>query len=280
VAANTIPKTGRRKRKAETTRKPAVVVVSPLSFLLSFFTMTLLSTLAQMLTDQNATLSTAESCTGGLIGHLLTNVPGSSNWYQGGVVSYSNELKMQVLGVKAVTLDRVGAVSEQVAEQMAIGARQAFHTTYAVSVTGIAGPGGSTADKPVGLTYIGVATPALVVVRRYVWQGSREGNKQSSATAALELLHNVLTGATLTQTPAMKSTVVEVRLGEGGSMTPTAFVWQGRTFKITDWGRQKEEGNVLTFLVMTARSKAWELEFDRTSSIWTARELNKGGQLA
>lgn len=242
--------------------------------------MTLLSTLAQLLSDQNATLSTAESCTGGLIGHLLTNVPGSSAWYQGGVVSYSNELKMQVLGVKAATLDRVGAVSEQVAEQMAVGARQAFHTTYALSVTGIAGPGGSTADKPVGLTYIGVATPALVVVRRYVWQGSREGNKQSSANAALELIHNVLTGATVTQTPATKSTVVEVRLSEGGSMTPTAFVWQGRTFKITDWGRQTEKGNVLTFLVMTARSKAWELEFDRTSSIWTARELNRGALLA
>jgi PncC family amidohydrolase len=242
--------------------------------------MTLLSTLAQLLTDQNSTLSTAESCTGGLIGHLLTNVPGSSAWYQGGVVSYSNELKMQVVGVKAATLERVGAVSEQVAEQMAIGARQTFNTTYAISVTGIAGPGGSTVDKPVGLTYIGVASPALVVVRRYVWQGSREGNKQSSANAALELLHSVLTGATVTQTPSNKSTIVEVRLSEDGGMTPTAFVWQGRTLKITDWGRQKEEGSILHFLVMTGRGKAWDLQFDRISGVWSAREISKGPLLA
>lgn len=241
--------------------------------------MTLLPTLAQLLSNQNATLSTAESCTGGLIGHLLTNVSGSSTWYLGGVVSYSNELKMQVLGVKAATLERFGAVSEQVAEAMAAGARHAFNTTYAISVTGIAGPGGATADKPVGLTYIGVATPDLVVVRRFVWQGSREGNKQSSANAALELLHGVLTGETVAPRPANTSTVVEVRLGERGGMIPIAFVWQGRTHKITDWGRQTEQGNILTFLVMTGKSKAWELRFDRTSSVWTARELNRGGQL-
>lgn len=242
--------------------------------------MTLLTTLAQLLTEQNATLSTAESCTGGLIGHLITNVSGSSSWYQGGVVSYSNELKMQVLGVKAATLERVGAVSEAVAEQMAKGAREAFHTTYAISVTGIAGPGGATVDKPVGLTYIGVATAETAVVRRYVWQGSREGNKQSSANAALELLHSVLTGNAAASPVPTKSTVVEVRLGEGGGMIPTAFVWQGRTLKITDWGRQKEEGNILTFLVMTGKSKAWELQLDRAASIWTAREINRGGQLA
>jgi PncC family amidohydrolase len=242
--------------------------------------MSIIFTLADLLITQNATLSTAESCTGGLIGHLLTNVSGSSNWYQGGVISYSNELKMGILGVKAATLERVGAVSEPVAEQMAVGARQAFNTTYAISVTGIAGPGGATADKPVGLTYIGVATPELVVVRRYVWQGSREGNKQSSANAALELLYGVLTGETKPTSPTTKSTIVEVRLGEGGGMIPIAFVWQGRTHKITDWGRQKEEGNILTFLVMTGKSKAWELQFDRTSSIWTAHEINRGGQLA
>lgn len=242
--------------------------------------MTLIFTLARLLSEQNATLSTAESCTGGLIGHLLTNVSGSSHWYQGGVVSYSNELKMQVLGVKAATLERVGAVSESVAEQMATGARQAFNTTYAISVTGIAGPGGATVDKPVGLTYIGVATPESVMVRRYVWQGSREGNKQSSANAALELLHAVLTGATVTSSASTKSTVVEVRLGEGGGMIPTAFVWQGRTLKITDWGRQKEDGTLLTFLVMTGKSKAWELRLDRAAGIWTAREINRGAQLA
>ncbi len=238
-------------------------------------------TLANLLTERNATVSSAESCTGGLIGHLLTNVPGSSEWYPGGVVSYSNEVKMQVLGVKQETLDRVGAVSEEVAIEMAEGARRAFQTDYAVSVTGIAGPGGGTPDKPSGLTYIGVATPnSKTQVRRFVWQGSREGNKQSSADAALELLRDVLEGNATMSSEIGTPVVVEARLGEQGAVTPIAFVWNGRTLKITDWGRRSEEGNRLEFMVMTGSAKTWQLHYDRAAGRWTARELSKEGRLA
>ncbi|MBK9125667.1 MAG: CinA family protein [Chloroflexi bacterium] len=145
------------------------------------------------LTAQGATVTTAESCTGGLIAHRLTNIPGSSAYVLGGVVAYSNAVKHALLGVDEAVLAEHGAVSAPVAEQMARGARQALGATYAVSVTGIAGPGGGTADKPVGLTYIGVAGPDGVTVERHIWAGDREQNKAYSADAALALLLKVMT---------------------------------------------------------------------------------------
>ncbi len=138
-------------------------------------------------------LVTAESCTGGLIGHWLTNVPGSSEYYLGGVVSYSNALKMQLLGVQAATLEKYGAVSEQVAMEMAQGARLRLGGDVALSVTGIAGPGGGSAEKPVGLTFVGVSAPWGESVARFVWAGERVENKKESARAALQLLVEALT---------------------------------------------------------------------------------------
>ncbi|GIK27051.1 MAG: CinA family protein [Chloroflexi bacterium] len=145
------------------------------------------------LTAQGASVATAESCTGGLIAHRLTNIPGSSAYVLGGVVAYSNAAKHALLGVDEAVLAEHGAVSAPVAEQMARGAQLAFGATYAVSVTGIAGPGGGSADKPVGLTYIGVAGPAGVTVERHIWAGDREQNKAHSADAALALLLKVMT---------------------------------------------------------------------------------------
>lgn len=135
------------------------------------------------------TVSTAESCTGGLIAHRLTNIAGSSAYVLGGVVAYHNDAKLRLLDVPPDVLMAHGAVSEPVAAQMALGARALFATTYALSVTGIAGPGGGSAEKPVGLTFIGLAGPdGLLVVERHVWPYDREGNKQASADAALRLL--------------------------------------------------------------------------------------------
>ena len=111
--------------------------------------------LGEMLTRRNLTLVTAESCTGGLIGHALTDVAGSSVYFLGGIIAYSNEAKMNLLHVPEQTLIDYGAVSEQVVLAMASGAREVFRADLAVSVTGIAGPGGGTDEKPVGLTYIG-----------------------------------------------------------------------------------------------------------------------------
>jgi PncC family amidohydrolase len=134
------------------------------------------------------TLATAESCTGGLVSHVLTEVPGSSAYFLGGVVSYSDQAKAALLGVPETTLARYGAVSAQVARAMAIGARSRVGADLAVAVTGIAGPDGGTPDKPVGLTFLALAAPHGARLERYVWSGGRAANKRSSAQAALRLV--------------------------------------------------------------------------------------------
>jgi PncC family amidohydrolase len=134
------------------------------------------------------TLATAESCTGGYIAKSITDVAGSSGYFRGGVVSYSNEVKMRLLGVPADQLAAHGAVSAQVARSMAVGALAATGADLAVAVTGISGPSGGSAAKPVGLTYVAVADSAGVEVRRFTWQGDRAANREATARAAVELL--------------------------------------------------------------------------------------------
>ena len=145
-----------------------------------------------LLRSHGLTLSVAESCTGGLLSHRLTNVPGSSDYFIGGVVAYSYDAKERVLAVRHDTLYDHGAVSEQTALEMARGARRLFHTDVALSITGISGPGGGLPDKPVGLTYIALSARDREVCRRFVWDGDREGNKARSAQAALEMLAGYL----------------------------------------------------------------------------------------
>jgi PncC family amidohydrolase len=137
---------------------------------------------------RGVTVAVAESCTGGLVADAITDVAGSSGYFMGSVVSYSNEAKEQLLGVPDAILTAHGAVSAQVARAMAEGARDRFGTLVAASVTGIAGPDGGTAAKPVGLTYVAVADADGVDVRRHLWSGDRVANKVSSAAAVLELL--------------------------------------------------------------------------------------------
>jgi PncC family amidohydrolase len=144
--------------------------------------------IAAAIGDQGVRIGTAESCTGGLVAHALTEIAGSSAWFSGGVVAYADEVKRTALGVPAETLAAHGAVSAQVAVAMADGIRRALDAGLAVSVTGIAGPGGGSAAKPVGLTYVAVADGRGHEVRRYVWSGDRSENKRASAAAALELL--------------------------------------------------------------------------------------------
>lgn len=149
---------------------------------------TLEAQIGQFLKKRQATLAVAESCTGGLISHRITDIAGSSEYMLGGIVAYSNAAKMQFLGVQEATLIAHGAVSEPTALEMAQGAQRIFSCDFALSVTGIAGPGGGTDEKPVGLTYIGLATPQHVTVQRFVWTGDRVQNKLSSASAALTIL--------------------------------------------------------------------------------------------
>lgn len=147
----------------------------------------------QLLTERDLTISTAESCTGGLIAHLLTNISGSSGYVTGGLVAYSNAIKANVLNVRESTLVAHGAVSGHVAAEMAQNCRAFFNTDYALSITGIAGPGGGTAEKPVGLTYIGLSGPdGLLVIQRHIWHGDRESNKRASADAALQMLIDMI----------------------------------------------------------------------------------------
>jgi PncC family amidohydrolase len=133
-------------------------------------------------------VATVESCTGGLVGHLITEIPGSSAWFVGGFVTYSDELKREIVGVPHDVLAAHGAVSAQAAMAMATGGRGRTGADLAVSVTGIAGPDGGTPAKPVGLTYVAVADGTGVAVRRHVWDGDRSDNKRRSAAAALQLL--------------------------------------------------------------------------------------------
>lgn len=134
------------------------------------------------------TVATAESCTGGLVAHLLTEIAGASGYLRGGMVAYANDVKETSLGVPRAVLDAHGAVSAQAARAMAEGARDRLGATLGVAVTGIAGPEGGTPDKPVGLTYVAVAGLGPTDVRRHVWTGDRRANKQASARAALELV--------------------------------------------------------------------------------------------
>ncbi len=138
--------------------------------------------------ERGLTLGTAESCTGGLVAHLLTEVPGASSVVRGGVIAYADDVKGDMLAVPADVLAAHGAVSAQVAMAMAGGVRRSVGCDIGVSVTGIAGPGGGTPAKPVGLVYVAVDGPGGAQVERHLWAGDRTANKRDSAGAALALV--------------------------------------------------------------------------------------------
>jgi nicotinamide-nucleotide amidase len=148
--------------------------------------------IGEALAREKATLATAESCTGGLVAQMVTSVPGSSAYFDRGFVTYTNEAKHDLLGVPEPIFAEHGAVSEPCARAMAEGARARARTTYALAITGIAGPGGGTPDKPVGLVYIALATPAETIVRRIQWTGQREQVRAISAMVALDMLRRSL----------------------------------------------------------------------------------------
>ena len=148
--------------------------------------------------ERSCALALAESCTGGLIAKLITDVPGSSAAFYGGVVSYANEAKQHLLGVSAETLKKFGAVSAECAREMLDGAAEKFSADCAISVTGIAGPDGGTAEKPVGLVFIGVKCFDQVLVKEYRFRGSRGQVRERTAAVALNTLRRMLLGERLT----------------------------------------------------------------------------------
>ena len=144
------------------------------------------------LSEAGLTLAVAESCTGGLIGHRITDVAGSSEYFLGGVIAYAYEAKERLLNVRHGTLYEFGAVSEQTASEMARGARRVLGADIGIAVTGIAGPGGGLPDKPVGTTWVSVSTRDGEWTQHHVWDGNRDENKTASVDATLELLLKVL----------------------------------------------------------------------------------------
>jgi PncC family amidohydrolase len=144
--------------------------------------------LGQLLRAHGMRLATAESCTGGLLADRITDIPGSSDYFLGGFVSYAYEAKVASLGVSWDTLHKYGAVSRETVLEMARGARSALGSDIAISVSGIAGPSGGLPEKPVGTTWIGMTTPTGEQAQEYYWNGDRRENKQLSAEAALKMV--------------------------------------------------------------------------------------------
>ena len=151
--------------------------------------------IVKILKNKGLKLATAESCTGGLIAKLITDVPGSSAMFDMGIVSYANEIKHRFLGVPNEILDTVGAVSEETAKAMAIGVCNAANADIATATTGIAGPTGGTPEKPVGLVYVGCYCNGVVTVEECRFEGDREQNRNAAVEAALELLWKTLSNS-------------------------------------------------------------------------------------
>ena len=145
-----------------------------------------------MLKKKGLSLSTAESLTGGLLGHKITNVPGSSGWFNGGVVAYTDEVKKRILGVGAATLKEYGPVSSRAAKEMAIGVRKKLKSDIGLALTGIAGPGGAAWLKPVGTVFIAITDGKKVYTKKFLFKGGRKVIKEKAATLALMLLERLL----------------------------------------------------------------------------------------
>ena len=154
--------------------------------------MSLEQEVGNLLRRKGLTLGVVESATGGLVSHRITNIPGSSDYYKGSVTAYSNEVKIKVVGVKEETINRYGAVSAEVAEEMAEGGGRLLAVDICLSDTGIAGPTGATPEKPLGLFYIGLSHKGGTFSRKHSFHGDREQNKQSAAEAALGWLKEYL----------------------------------------------------------------------------------------
>jgi len=159
---------------------------------MNFLDEKLLNKTISLLKEKKLTVATAESCTGGLIAHTFTNVSGSSDYFERGVVTYSNKAKMQLLDVPEDLLIKHGAVSKPVAKAMAEGARKKSNVDIAISTTGIAGPTGGNAEKPVGLVYIAISNSKKTIIKKFNFKGDRIENKYQSCNAALEMLYALI----------------------------------------------------------------------------------------
>jgi len=148
--------------------------------------------IGSILVDKGLTISVAESCTGGLIGGMITDVPGSSRYFLGGIIAYSNQSKIEILNVSSKTIEEHGAVSDQTVREMAWGAKRVFNSSLGLAVTGIAGPEGGSIEKPVGTVFIGLAAEDRIFTAGYRFHGTRGEIKQETARMAIDYLRRYL----------------------------------------------------------------------------------------
>lgn len=148
--------------------------------------------IGDLLRKHKLKMGVAESATGGLISHRITNIPGSSEYFEGSIISYSNKIKTNLLGVKESTLRNYGAVSSETSKEMAQGVRREMDVDIGLASTGIAGPGGGTSEKPIGLVYIGLAIKDVLISKKYIFHGNRDENKKTFSDAALSTLKKYL----------------------------------------------------------------------------------------
>jgi PncC family amidohydrolase len=148
-----------------------------------------------LLVEKGLTISVCESCTGGMLAATITNIPGSSRYFLGGIIAYSDKVKKKVVGVRVGTLERHGAVSAQTAKEMAQATKQKMKSDIGVAVTGVAGPAGGTAKKPVGMVYIAVACRGKTIVRKFLFSGGRQAVRRSSVKNALAMVREILCAA-------------------------------------------------------------------------------------
>lgn len=238
------------------------------------------TTVGRLLLSRGLTIALAESCTGGLLASALTDVAGSSAYVLGGVVSYSNEAKMRLLNVQERTLLTYGAVSPQTAAEMANGARQLFGSDLAVSVTGIAGPGGGTPEKPVGLVYLHLAAHDAGWGERHVWPYDRISNKLASVEAGLGMVAKFLGErreigdwrlvlSTVEETVEKGRRVVVEGNWRDGKWRLQAVWLDGQRRDVVGQGRQGQEADGTTLVMAElAGGTRVELRVDMTSGVW------------
>ncbi|MBN1146169.1 MAG: CinA family protein [Anaerolineales bacterium] len=223
----------------------------------------------ERLRQRKLRLALAESCTGGLIGHRITNVPGSSEYFLGSVIAYAYEAKVQLLGVRWETLNQHGAVSQETTLEMARGARQALGADIGLAVSGIAGPGGGTPEKPVGLVWFGLSAPEAERAWRGHWEGDRLQIKEQAAEHALRLLAEFLTpGDWPVEESRMQAIEVKARFDDQGRIIPVSFTWQGRTYLVEAIGRRWQDEAGQHILVMTPGEKVYELALSSAEMQW------------
>jgi len=233
----------------------------------------------ELLKQRQLTLATAESCTGGLLATHLTNIPGSSAYFSGGVIAYCDEIKRQLLGVPGDVIAHHGAVSRETALTMASGARKLLGSDLALATTGIAGPTGGSPHKPVGLVYVALAAADAHECHECRWEGNRWENREWSTGAALELLLEYLSAfRAKAEQPSPRPGVpvsVDVRFDERGQLTPRAFQWRGQWVRVASVGRVWDEsrGGVFAqhYLVSTSSEVLFDIAYEPVPARWYAR---------